>query len=346
MQASSPGLRLDERHDRRVTDALPTTEHGLVLARDLRTAGREAELYAAVRAGTLERVRRGAYRAADPSESSMPASKVAALRYRAAVHAAAQTLARPVFTSHSAAALAGLPIVGPWPSHVVVMSRDGMGSRRPGVVSVARPAVLEVGVTDGCTTTSLEYTLIQLARQAPLAAALVATDAALHAPRHADAGPPLTTLDALRAEHERLGRYPGCLRVDAVLARAVTDAESPLETMSRLVIEEFGFPVPLLQHLIRLPGFGRSAELDFFWPEYEVAAEADGDGKYLGSGDVTATAKSVLREKQREDAIRRVVRGFARWDWKEMWSKEPLRARLIAAGLPVVRTPVRLITLK
>jgi hypothetical protein len=322
------------------------TEHGLVLARDLRAAGREAELYAAVRAGSLERVRRGAYRVPNPEESSMPASKIAALRYRASVHAAAQALARPVFTGHSAAVLAGLPIVGPWPSHVVVMSRDGSGSRRPGVVSVARPAVLEAGVTDGCATTSIEFTLIQLAKHAPLAAALVATDAALHVPRRADGAAPLTTLEALRAEHERLGRYPGCLRVEAVLARTVTDSESPLETMSRLVIEEFGFPFPALQHRMWLSALGRYADLDFFWPEYEVAAEADGDGKYLGAGDVAATAKTVVREKQREDAIREVVRGFARWHWKEMWSKDPIRTRLITCGLPVVRTPVRLITLK
>ncbi|MGR2752113.1 type IV toxin-antitoxin system AbiEi family antitoxin domain-containing protein [Agromyces arachidis] len=329
-----------------MTDPLPSTEHGLVLARDLRAAGRDAELYAAVRAGSLERVRRGAYRVPDPSESSMPASKVAALRYRASVHAAAEALHRPTFTGHSAAALAGLPIVGPWPSHVVVLSRDGLGSRRPGVVSVGRPAELDVGATDGCATTAIEFTLIQLAKQAPLAAALVATDAALHVPRGAQAGAPLTTLDALRAEHERLGRYPGCRRVDAVLARAVTDAESPLETMSRLVIEEFGFPIPVLQHRVQLPDLGRHADLDFYWPRHDVAAEADGDGKYLGAGDVAATARSVIREKQREDAIRRAVRGFARWDWKDMWSREPLRARLVAAGLPVVRAPVRLITLR
>jgi hypothetical protein len=329
-----------------VTDALPTTQHGLVLARDLRAAGREAELYAAVRAGSLERVRRGAYRVPDPAESSMSATEVAALRYRARVHAAAQSIARPVFTGYSAAALAGLPIVGPWPSHVVVMSRDGLGSRRPGVVRVARPADLRVGETDGCRTTRIEFTLIQLARQAPLAAALVATDAALHASRRAEDAGPLTTLEALRAEHERLGRYPGCLRVEAVLDRATGDSESPLETMSRLVIEEFGFPVPVLQHRIWLPGPGRNADLDFFWPEYGVVAEADGDGKYLGAGDVAATARSVVREKEREDAIRRVVRGFARWNWKEMWAREPVRARLIEVGLPVVRAPVRLISLR
>lgn len=328
-----------------VIDELPTTEHGLVLARDLRAAGREAELYAAVRAGALERVRRGAYRVPGTAEATMPVAKVAAIRYRAAVQAAALKLAKPVFTGHSAAALAGLPIVGPWPSHVVVMSRDGLGSRRPGVVSVARPASLEVYESDGCRTTSIEFTLIQLAKQAPLAAALVAADAALHIPRRGDRSTPLTTLVALRAEHERLGRYPGCLRVDAVLDRATTDSDSPLETMSRLVLEEFGFPIPVLQHRVWLPELQRNADLDFFWPEYEIAAEADGDGKYLGAGGVAASATSVVREKEREDAIRRLVRGFARWDWNDMWRKEPVRARLSSAGLPMVRTPIRLIAL-
>jgi hypothetical protein len=76
-----------------------------------------------------------------------------------------------------------------------------------------------------------------------------------------------------------------------------------------------------------------------------VAAEAAGDGKYLGTDDAARTSRRVLDEKRREDAIRRLVRGFTRWDWNDAWSKEPVRARLVAAGLPVVRKPVRLIVL-
>lgn len=328
-----------------MTNPLPTTRHGLILARDLRAAGREAELYAAVKSGRLERVRRGAYRRPQPDEEKMGPSELAAVRYRAMVHAAAETLSRPVFTGHSAAALIGLPIVGAWPSHVTVMSRDALGSKRPGVVTVARTTDIPTVETDGYATTGIEFTLIQLARHAPLAAALVAADAALRVPRTPADPPALTTIDAMRAEHERLKPYPGSRRVDAVLSRAKTGADTPLETMSRLVIEEFGFPEPLLQHRLWLSELGRNADLDFFWPEYEIAAEADGRGKYLPEGAASATAAKVIEEKQREDAVRRRVRGFARWDWMEMWRKRPIHARLTAAGLPVVRKPVRLIVL-
>lgn len=326
-------------------EPFPTTAHGLVLARDLRLAGREAELYSAVKAGGLERVRRGAYRRTRPDDGQLGTAELAALRYRAMVHAATHSLERPVFTGHSAIALAGLPIVGSWPTHVTVMSRDALGSRRPGVMSVARPADVPTIQMDGCATTTIEFALIQLARHAPLAAALVATDAALHAPREPDGAGPLTTLDAVRAEHERLKPYPGSRRVDAVLARATAHADSPLETMSRLVIEEFGFPEPILQHRVWLSELGRNADLDFYWPDHGVAAEADGHGTYLAERAASATAQRVITEKEREDAIRRRVRGFARWNWNEMWAKQPVRAYLTAAGLPMVRTPVRLITL-
>ena len=193
--------------------------------------------------------------------------------------------------------------------------------------------------------TSVEYSLVQLCRRASLAAALTATDAALHVSRRYDAPPPLTTLDDLRSEHDRLSPYPGSRRTEAVLARATTDADTPLETMSRLVIEEFGFAPPVLQHKLWLPELGRFAFLDFFWPGVRVGAEADGRGKYLGD-DVDASVETVISEKERENAIRRQVRAFTRWDWPEMWRRQPIGERLRQAGVPVVRRPTRLIVLR
>ncbi|WP_344373465.1 type IV toxin-antitoxin system AbiEi family antitoxin domain-containing protein [Agromyces tropicus] len=321
---------------------LPTARHGFVLARDARAAGREAELYAAVRAGSLERVRVGVYRHPSPDEQMLPRPRLAAIRYLAQVRAAGMSLQAPVFTSYSAIALAGLPIVGQWPSHVFTMSADTSGSRRGDVRAVARTADVPTIATGGYATTTIEFSLIQLARHATIAAALVATDAALLLSRGRDPRPPLTTVDALRAEHERLLPYHGSRRVEAVITRATSRADGPLETMSRIVIEEFGFPAPVLQQRMDLDELGRTAYLDFFWPEHGVAAEADGRGKYLGDG-ADATVEAVLDEKAREDAIRARVDGFARWDWSEMWRREPVRARLARAGLPVVRRPVRLI---
>lgn len=319
----------------------PMTTFGFVLARDARAAGREAEFYAAVEAGRLHRVRVGVFRDPDGASAMSPPERDAA-RYRDLVRAVGISLKAPIFTSFAAIALAGLPIVGAWPRNVHIMSRDGRGSRRGDIVRVARTAEIDTVTTDGLTATTIAFSLVQLARHASLATALVATDAALHVSRSADAPPPLTTLDELRAEHARLLPYHGSRRMDAVLARATTDADSPLETMSRLVVEEFGFPEPMLQHRLHLPGLDRDAYLDLWWPEHEIVGEADGRGKYV-SGEAGSTVDAVLAEKSREDAIRSQVKGFARWDWKEMWRRDPIRDRLVAAGLPIMRKPVHLI---
>lgn len=323
--------------------AFPTTADGFVLASDLRSAGREAELYAAVSNGTLERIRRGVFTYAAPDDETKSAPERDAMRYLTAVRACALSRRNPVFTSFSAVALTGLPIIGSWPRHLYVMSGNSKGSRRREVISVARTAEVPTAMTAGLVTTALEFSLVQLARHASLVAAVVATDAALRVSRGADAPPPLTTPASLWAEHERLLPYHGSRRVEAVFERAVTGADTPLETASRLVIEEFGFPAPVLQHRLMLADLGRAAYLDFFWAEYGVAAEADGRGKYLGDG-VDATVDAVLAEKAREDAIRAQVSGFARWDWAEMWQREPIRVRLERAGVPVTRRPVRLFT--
>lgn len=315
---------------------LPSDEHGFILARDARTAGREAELAAAVRSGDLERIRRGVYLARRPPDPTESAAERDARRYLALVRASAHALERPVYTSYSAAALMGLPIIGRWPDAVYVMSRDAHGSRRRGVIAVARthePAVVHVGAL---AVTSVEFTLMQFCRHAPLGAALVATDAALLVPRSRAARPARTTPARLAAEHERLKPYPGSRRTDAVLRRAVTAAETPLETASRLVIEELGFAPPVLQHELWLPDLRRRAYLDFHWPGVDVAGEADGHGKYRGDHG-EAFFDAVIDEKDREDAIRAQVRGFARWSWADIWQREPLRAKLVRAGVPLER---------
>jgi len=109
------------------------------------------------------------------------------------------------------------------------------------------------------------------------------------------------------------------------------------------VIEEFGFPPPDLQHELWLPDLGPRAFLDFCWPALGIGAAADGRGKYRGEGDVEAVIDTVIKEKEREVEIRRQVRAFTRWDWNEMWARQPINQRLRQAGLPVVHRPRRLL---
>ncbi|MCP2370005.1 hypothetical protein BJ978_000681 [Agromyces terreus] len=321
-----------------MTTNLPVNEHGFVLARSARTAGRLAELRSEYERGDLRRVRQGVYVPVDRAAPTSPKWRRDAAEYVLRVRAVAETRLNPVFTGYSAIALAGLPIVRAWPDDVFVLSPTGVGHRRGGVREVARAQEVGTTIEGGLAVTSIEYSLLQLCRYAPLGAALCAVDAALHTPRSGSRHP-LTTLDLLRGEHERIKPYPGSAKADAVLARATVHAESPLETCSRLVIEELGYPEPVLQKRFWLPDSAKHAIVDFWWPDHGVGAEADGHGKYGLGATASDAVEAVVGEKLREDELRHQLRGFARWDWDDMWKKRVLDARLIRAGLPKVRRP-------
>ncbi|WP_448005989.1 type IV toxin-antitoxin system AbiEi family antitoxin domain-containing protein [Agromyces bauzanensis] len=318
-----------------------TNRDGFVLARDARAAGLTSALAAAVSDGSLVRVRRGVYREPPAVDAGLSKSHRAALDYRAQVLAAAETLRSPVFTSYSAIAIRGLPTIGAWPAEVFVMAPDRHGHRRRTTVSLAQIGDFSVESIDGVAVTSIEHSLIHLCRTATLGAALVAVDAALCSMPW-DPTPPRTTIERLAAEHERLLPYARSRRTDAVLRRATSLAATPLETCSRLVMEEFGAPAPTLQHPLWLPERGEWAYLDFYWHDLGAGAEADGDGKYLSGGSAAASAQAVVREKKREDAVRRQLRAFERWDWAEMWARTPLISRLRRLGLPVAERRMRL----
>lgn len=362
--------------------SLPIDQHGFIRFADARAQGRQSELRAAVARGELEAARRGVYRAPTSppqrGEGQQGVAERERLAYLSEVRSVAFAFGSPIFTSYSAAVLLGLPIIGKWPSEVFILSRGDHGRRRSGVVEVARTRPVDVIEVEGCVVTSVEFTLLQLARHAPLVAALTATDAALHVPRFGDALP-MTTLDRLHAEHERLKPYPRSRRADAVLDRATTLADTPIESGSRLLIEELGFAEPELQHELWLPELGKRAYLDFYWPEVGVGAEADGRGKYRGTLDerrvtrspggsagarlrggadvahgaaervgavdeaAAAAADAVIDEKDRENAIRRQLTAFDRWDWTDMRRKHPVEDRLVRLGVPRVRRPIILI---
>ena len=54
-------------------------------------------------------------------------------------------------------------------------------------------------------------------------------------------------------------------------------------------------------------------------------------------------ADAVIDEKDRENAIRRQLNGFDRWDWTDMRRKHPVEARLVRLGVPRVRRSIILI---
>jgi hypothetical protein len=329
---------------------LPRLPSGLIRASDVRTAGLASLLARELAVGRLTRVKRGIYAPALPPGT--PEWKHDHERYRRLVLAAGHTMGARVFTGFSALMLHGLPTYGRWPEDVYVMSAGRNGGRRAGVVSVAGSYEPKTTNELALPATSIEFTLIQVCRDATLAAALAGVDAALKTSRSGP-GAPRTTLERLRAEHDRLLPYPGSRRVEAVLARATTGADSVLETASRLVIEELGFEAPELQRRFWTPELHSAAFADFWWPSVSAIGEADGRGKYLGprssnsqrearsSADEPSegerVARAVIDEKERENALRRQVRAFDRWDWGDMARKAPIEARLLRMGVPRTR---------
>lgn len=315
---------------------LPFDAHGLVTSADAVRAGRRAVLQGMASSGTLERLWPGVYRR--PVLGGAPAER-AAEAYRARVLASARRLRRPVFTSFSAAALLGLPIVGAWPREVFILSGRPNGSRRGALVRIGtryEPPLMDNGQLR---ITSVAYTLIQLARHARLGAAVVAADAALRDLPYGPRVTPLTTVDSLVAMHRNLLPYSRSDRVLAMLERVTHLSGSALESVSRLTVEELGLATPRLQVRVPLDPPLTDAYVDFGW-DGDIGGESDGDSKYLATGNTAEAAARLLAEKEREDAIRAQLRGLARWGWRDAWQGEPLRRTLLRVGVPQVRERV------
>jgi hypothetical protein len=314
-------------------DLRPRSTTDLILSRDASAHGLTSALRTATNSGTLVRIRRGAY---------LDATALAELdnteRYQATVFAAMASRTEPIATGMSAAAMLDLPIVGNWPSDVFLLSHTYSSRKRRGVVEVARQGNENVIEHDGCLVTDIPDTLIQVSRTARFVTALSMVDAALHVGRF-DRRPPMTTLDELWARHDSRLPYAGSTRVRRVLDMATTQAESTLETVSRVVIDELGFPEPQLQYPLYLPISRREIFMDFGWPEYLVDGEADGRGKYFGSeaDPVTDASVKVMQEKRRDNEVRGQKWTPAHWDWGDAWHPSLLRKILLEAGLPNVR---------
>lgn len=316
-------------------DAFPRAAGGVIPSARARSIGLAAPLLTARDSGEVVAVRRGVYVAAGFEELA-PVE-----RHRTLAFAIASQRPGVVFAGFTAALLLGMPVVGEVPDHVVVLARRRSGRRRNGVVEIVRPSGVHIMTADGVTTTSRVDTLLEVARSRPLLTALAMMDAALYRPRFGDDGA-TCSIDELRQAFGDGLPFPGSRRVAGVLDRATHLAETRLETLSRVRIEELGFPEPELQRSVRRSGSGSLAFLDFAWPEHGVWGEADGDGKYLGNakrnGDLRSTAEIVRDEKSRENEVRAATNwACARWDWAQAWKSGPLRDILLQAGLPRMR---------
>ena len=309
--ASSTIPRMD-RTFAATADGLLLTARITLAGGDVRSLQREAER------GTLHRLRRGAYVDAE-------AWRVADSRARALLHLrayAATARVPPIFTHESAAVVHDLPLLSIQPALLHVAASSDSGGRPRDGVRRHRANTIAWEEVDGLHITPVERTVIDLAELLPFRDAVVAADAALRrgfTRRH---------LDDSAAE----SNPKGTRRVQRVIDFASPLSESVGESVSRVAIHELGFPAPVLQH----PFWDRSGPIgrvDFWWPERQLIGEFDGRIKYLGNLG-GPPQEVVWHEKRREDRLRALGPGVARWVWHDLEHPESLAALLSSAGLP------------
>lgn len=277
--------------------------------------------------GELVQLRRGVY-VEEPAWKGLPPEAQHLLRLRALL----EHVDRPLVVSHwSAAVVHGLPAPRGRLAWLDVTVPPDSSRVLAGVR--ARAALLpadDVVVVNGLPVTSVERTVLDVASTASFGEAVAVADAALHA---VPVGARPATLELFRGRWERMQGRRASRRVPRVLDFADGDIESPGESISRVTMHIIGLPRPVLQQEFR-DRYGLAGRADFYFPDEDVIGEMDGKGKYLdpqlNKGDA---ARVVLKEKEREDRLRALVRGFVRWGWAEAGDPVRLGAKLAAAGV-------------
>jgi len=249
-------------------------------------------------------------------------------RYLLRVHAVLLTWTDPTLCLESAAVVRGLPIFGE-PREVHLLSPDATTWHAGDVVVHGARDGRELDVLDGTSVTSVTDTAVDLARVLPPAFALGFADAALR--RIGEETAPDFSARGRSQQNRR-----GLRQLDWVQARATPKAESVGESVSRAAIEWLGYEAPELQVVFRHEG--AADRCDFFWREQRIIGESDGYGKYDAS-DADEVKAHFVREKKREDRLRRHEGGVVRWDWADTVRGKPLDEKLRAGGLSPVRGP-------
>jgi hypothetical protein len=258
-------------------------------------------------------------------------------RHRLLVMAIASTTASdPVFSHHAAAALWRIPLLGHWPSKIDVTVPSATGGRSSGQIrrhcrASFPPPLAQI---DGMLVTTLARTAADLARALPFRDGVAVLDAVL-SPRFGDHE---TTRASIAAELRSGSGGRGVRTARAGLDFATHLSESVWESASRVVLHQLGFPPPVLQQEFRWSS-RNSYRVDFWWPQFRIIGEFDGLVKYGTERDESAASgrEALVREKVREDRLRALSSGFARWTAADVREPARLADILRRAGLRPTR---------
>ncbi len=303
------------------------------LTRQLVTPGERYAFFVAVARGELVALFRGVY-----VRALLWDAMSADQRYRARVKAA--SLVAPfdtVFSHHSAAALWRLPIVGSWPSKTHVTAPSAAGGRSTSMFQRHTTGIPgESCSIDGLTVTTLARTVADMAACTTFVAAVALSDAALRRTMHPLKTVPHTsvTREDLLRELARIPLTHGGTKARRAIEFADGRSDRPGESVSRANMHLLGIRMPMLQ----VPLAGASGLIyivDFWWPEFNLIGEFDGDAKYSDPEFLRGRSpeQALLDEKRREDDLRAAGYGMTRWHWQIALSMNRLRAHLSAAGI-------------
>ncbi len=286
----------------------------------------DRDMYRKLSSGQWERLRRGVYWT--PQEQSLVD------RHITLIKSMVPAVSPDAVISHwSAAAIHGLPLRTSDLERVSLTNPYGGNGRRTSYTYV-RKALIDADewvTIDGLRVTSLARTVTDLVRRLPREWGVIVADAALS-----------MGLDR-ELLAEQLVRYPrwhGLGKGRSVIEFADGRAESPGESLSRVRMAQFGFPRPELQFEV-WDGATLIARSDFAWPEYNLIGEFDGAVKYgelLQPGETAVDV--VMREKRRDENLRRMGFWVVHWDWDAAWHGSQME-RIIRAGLTNGRRGVR-----
>lgn len=268
----------------------------------------DRSLAQAQRDGRIVRLRRGMYVAGEVHGSCDNTGRHLLLA-RAAL--AAQQ-GEVVLTGISAAALHGFALHDQDLSTAHLLRLDaGAGRRSAGANHHRRlPPLTEadIGVFGGVRAVTPARAVWEVACLSSLEGAVVTADAALHA------DPDLA--DSLMELQPRFTCTPGSRTARLAMRLADHRSESAGESVTRVGCYRFDIPMPDLQVEVHDRAGRLVGRSDLGWREFRHLGEFDGKvkyEKYRRPGE--SVTECVVREKQREDAVRAELWGMTRFVW-------------------------------
>ncbi len=291
----------------------------LISAASFRATGQSAgQVRTLVRHGAIVPVGRGRYvsRAVSRQFATVPNSDHV-LRSAAAL---ADNGPESVISHISAALMHAIDLIGDPPADVTITSRNG-GRRghRNGIHTYANAMPDEhIELRYGLRVTTPARTVLDLARTSSFAAGVVAADSALRQG--------MTTVAELLHVAGPYQQRRGGHRAHRVAMFADGLAESPLESLARVVFDEGALPPPELQ--VRIAGVDDEfiGRVDFLWRKYKLIVEVDGAAKY------DLDPRRARAELWRDKALRRAGYEVIHFSWAEITTQpEQVIAAILAA---------------